>query len=227
MEHIEAKLTHDAHRKVELLPSISSLLDRYVVGRYVLDVGCANYEGQYGFGLVHSMVLERCAKCVGIDVNPAVTKLPASDKAEYFEANAETFRLKEVFDTIFCGDVIEHLSNPGLFLDSAQSMMASHSNLILVTPNPYGLRSIIGLLRGFEPPSHVEHTILLPRSGIRELAHRYGLRLADVFLIKGQVLMDHDRFLARAYKLTYHALLRLPGARKFADTFAFRLVKAS
>jgi SAM-dependent methyltransferase len=213
------------YRQVELLRGVAELLERFVTGRSVLDVGCANYEGEYGFGLVHSMVLERCASCVGVDISPAVLRLSTSAKVRYFQGNAETFLLNETFDTIFCGDLIEHLSNPGLFLEKAGAMMHPGSDLILVTPNPYGFRNFVGLFRGFEPPIHPEHTMLLPVAGMNELASRHGLRLKEVFSIKGQVLMSHDRFLSRAYKLVYRALLTLPGASKFADTFAFRLVK--
>ncbi len=202
----------------------------FVTGKVVLDVGCANYEGEYGFGLVHGMILARCARCVGIDVSAAVLRLPSAEeaggKAKYFQANAETFSLPETFDTIFAGDVIEHFANPGMFLDQAGKMMDATSSLIVVTPNPYGFRNIVGLFCGFEPPIHPEHTILLPVSGMSELASRHGLSLKQVFLIKGQVSMPHDRFLSRAYKLGYRALLKLPVARKLADTFAFQLVKA-
>lgn len=210
-----------------MFSDVGVLLDRFATGRSVLDVGCANYEGEYGFGLVHSMILERCSNCVGTDISPAILRFNASDKARYLRGDAEKLLLDDKFDLIFGGDVIEHLSNPGLFLEKAAAMMHSRSDLILLTPNPYGFRNIVGLLRGFEPPAHPEHTILLPISGMRQLAGRYGLQLADIFLIKGQVSMPHDRVLSRAYKLAYHALLRLPGAKKFADTFAFRLVKTT
>lgn len=211
--------------EAETVNDIRDLLNRFITGKSVLDVGCANYQGEYGFGLVHAMVLERCNRCVGVDIDPAVwriTPVPTKD-VRYFQGNAEDFCLPETFDTIFAGDVIEHLSNPGRFLEQARKMMHATSNLVIVTPNPYGFRSLVGFFRGFEPPIHPEHTMLIPISGMGELASRYGLRLSQVFLIKGQALMPHDRFLARAYKLVYRGLLALPAMKKIADTFAFRL----
>jgi len=206
-----------------VLRDVGELLDRFVMGKSVLDVGCVNYEGDYGFGLIHGMILERCARCVGVDISPAVLRLPFSAKARYFQGNAEEFCLPEVFDTIFAGDLIEHLSNPGKFLAQARKMMQASSDLLVVTPNPYGFRSMVGIFRGFEPPIHPEHTMLVPISGMHELAVRHGFRLKQLFLIKGRAWLPHDRFLAKAYKLIYHGILTLPAARKLADTLAFRL----
>jgi SAM-dependent methyltransferase len=214
------------YKEAEALDGVAQLLDRFALRRSVLDVGCANYEGDYGFGLVHSMVLERCTTCVGVDIDPAVLRLPRSPKARYFHADAETFKLDQTFDLVFCGDVIEHVSNPGLFLRNARAMMERGSDLIIVTPNPYGLRNIVGLFRGFEPPIHPEHTMLLPIAGMHQLAVRHGLRVRQVFLIKGQESRRGERMLARSYKVLYHALMNFRVARKFADTFAFQLVRA-
>lgn len=211
------------YRNARILRDLGELLDTVALGKSVLDVGCANYVGEYGFGLVHGMVLERCVQCVGVDINPAVLKFKQTDKARYFHGNAEEWRLPETFDTIFAGDVIEHLSNPGKFLEQARKMMHASSELVAVTPNPYGFRNWIGMFRGFEPAIHHEHTMLVPVAGMAELASRYGLRLKEVCLIKGQITLPHDRALTRIYKLLYHGTLKLPFARKLADTFAFRL----
>jgi len=205
--------------------SVLSLLDMFVQDKKVLDIGCANYAGEYAFGLNHGQIVERCTECVGIDISPALLKLPKRNNVRYFVANAEEFRISETFDTIFAGDVIEHLSNIGQFLEGARTMMHRDTDLIIVTPNPYGLRSIISLFRGFEPPIHPEHTVLVPISGIVELCTRHGLAVNQIFLVKGQKLLGTDRWLRSAYKRIYRMVIAIPGMAKFVDTLAFQIRK--
>jgi 2-polyprenyl-3-methyl-5-hydroxy-6-metoxy-1,4-benzoquinol methylase len=47
----------------------------------------------------------------------------------------ETHQLGETFEVIVAGDVIEHMSNPGLFLDNCRRHLEPGGQLILTTPN--------------------------------------------------------------------------------------------
>lgn len=211
------------YRGAQRLRDIAELFDRFVAGKSVLDVGCTNYEGEPRFGLVHGLILQTCARCVGLDLTPAVLRLPPHDKARYFQGNAEEFCLPETFDTIFAGDVIEHLSNPGRFLEQARKMVHASSDLVVVTPNPYSFRSLVGVLRRFEPAIHPEHTMLMPIAGMSELASRHGFRVKQIYLVEDHVRTPGNWPANRAYNRVYHIVLTLPGAWKLADTLAFQL----
>jgi len=53
-----------------------------------------------------------------------VTRL---DKLEY----------QDKFDIVVCGELIEHIENPGLMLDGIKRFMHNESLLIITTPNPW------------------------------------------------------------------------------------------
>ena len=56
---------------------------------------------------------------------------------------------KQSFDVVVASEVIEHLQNPGLFLNSARSLMIPEKTEFIVTvPNAFRIDNLIWLLRG-------------------------------------------------------------------------------
>lgn len=60
---------------------------------------------------------------------------------------ADVMKLDEVtlenkFDIIVCGELIEHIENPGLMLDGIKRFMHDKSKLIITTPNPWSQERI-------------------------------------------------------------------------------------
>ena len=212
------------YRSSTVIPTVTDLIDIYCKDKEVLDVGCANYEGHASFGAIHKKVLSVCRRCVGVDISQDIFSLPKSDKSEYHLGNAETFRLENRrFDVIFAGDVIEHFSNPGLFLENAQKMLADGGRLLIVTPNPFAFRSWISLVRFFEPAIHEEHTCYLSVASLNEMASRFNLQICRLYYITGQSFDGDYRWLPLAYRTFYRGILSLRIFRRFADTFAFEL----
>lgn len=206
--------------------STDDLIERLCTDRDVLDIGCASYAGEQGFGATHALVLARARSCVGIDISDAVLSLPKSDKAEYLVANAETFvHPTRRFDTIYVGDAVEHFSNGGLFLECAAKMLNPGGRVVLVTPNAYGVRCFATLLTDFEPAVHPEHTCFFSVKTLNELVSRHGFRIAKLHYVRGQALDAGDRPLRRGYKLAYRALTSIAGLRKLSDTFAVEIVR--
>nr|WP_172632601.1 methyltransferase domain-containing protein [Methanotorris igneus] len=52
-------------------------------------------------------------------------------------------KLNKKFDVIVAGEIIEHLENPGLFLDKVKEFLKEDGILIITTPNMLSLRFII------------------------------------------------------------------------------------
>jgi 2-polyprenyl-3-methyl-5-hydroxy-6-metoxy-1,4-benzoquinol methylase len=80
------------------------------------------------------------------------------------------------FDLILAGDVIEHLPNPGLFLESARSVLASGGRILITTANAFPVVGFAKALLDHEAV-HPEHTAYFSYSTLRCLCELCGLRV--------------------------------------------------
>ena len=142
------------------------------VGKKVLHLGCTNYpytkESLENDILLHFEIAEIAAELYGFDFDQkGIDVLEEAGVKNLFRADLEKLeevRLDETFDVIIAGEMIEHLSNPGLFLKGIQRFMNAQTNLVITTINAYSaMRFMIYGLRGrggaLEPvhPDHVAY----------------------------------------------------------------------
>lgn len=139
-----ATFTEDVRRIAEFTPS----------GR-VLDVGC-------GYGYFLQCALDAGYDAYGIDLSPAAVKLAA----ERYPGRVFCGALEEVpeiqdrrFDVIFGSHLIEHLTEPGAFLETASRLLRPGGLVVLVTPN---IKSLLARVSGsrwvsFKIPEHVSY----------------------------------------------------------------------
>lgn len=99
-----------------------------------------------------------------------------------FCQNAETFFFKEKFDVIFAGELIEHLSNTGLFLERCSLHLKKDGYLIITTPNTFSIRNILQSLRmnTNNPDVNPEHTNYYTPSTIKEILRRSGFQIKEI-----------------------------------------------
>jgi SAM-dependent methyltransferase len=176
-------------------------LAELVRGPSVLDVGCTGHtlEPESPHWL-HGQLVKRFPGVVGIDQSEEkIKELRNRGFDHVFVANAETFSFAERFDTIVAGELIEHVSNPGLFLKQARSQLAPGGRLVVSTPFPFSL--LYFLYAHFKYPKtcqNLEHVHWFCVSTLLELAQRCGLRVAHWELIEDYRL-DDDSGLYRAF----------------------------
>ena len=85
----------------------------------------------------------------------------------------------EPADRVVVGDVIEHVDQPGSFLDGLQCLCRPNGRLIIATPNAHGLLSAaIVILRGMEL-NHPDHVVAFTWRTLTELASRHGWRVVE------------------------------------------------
>ena len=94
-------------------------------GKKVIHVGCADHpeviEGKIANGLhLHTLLLENCERCVGLDTNvEALDKLKSLGMTEVYELASEIPR--DDYDVVILGEVLEHTGNPVEFLKGLQT----------------------------------------------------------------------------------------------------------
>lgn len=137
----------------------------------------------------------------------------------------EDLNLKKKFDVIFCGDVIEHLNNIGLFFDSCKRHMHEESVLIISTNNPYSANMIMHSLLGtVHKGIYFDHTTLLYENNILLFAKRYGLDVKSVdyftlidyrskWLVVTSYAIKLLGVLCKSYNTSYNVRLTLGGKR--------------
>lgn len=154
---------------------IKKIIDTIRPGKKLLNVGCAqNPEIHYGLA-------QKCNKITGIDLNEEGIEEMKKAGHNVRLMNAEMIDFDEKFDYIIAGEIIEHLSNPGLFLDSATKHLENNGELIITTPNISSL-FLIPLVIVFDKsqdPGHVHYfdlknlTVLVSRHNLSVESHQF------------------------------------------------------
>ena len=104
------------------------LMLKYAKDKDLLDIGSCGNQGEQVKTKTLFSNLKRVAKtATGLDIE--------SNTPEIIKGNAEMIKLKKKFDLVTAGDVIEHLHNPGLFLDNMHRHLNENGLLLIVTPN--------------------------------------------------------------------------------------------
>ncbi|MEZ5333272.1 MAG: hypothetical protein R2991_14805 [Thermoanaerobaculia bacterium] len=160
-------------------------------GRRVLHLGCTNHpyttRSLADGSLLHLKLEEAAGELWGLDSDAAgLQALADRGFGRLVQADLEGLERVEppcAFDVIIAGEVIEHLSNPGLFLTGIRGWMGAETRLVLTTINAYcGMRIGSYLLRGRggrREPVHPDHVAYYSYSTIHRLLERHALAVRE------------------------------------------------
>lgn len=146
------------------------ILER-VKGKTVLDIGAT--------GPMHEAIVSLAARCYGIDIIP-------KEEQDYFQIDidhADHLPPLENIDMIIAGEVIEHLSNAGHFLDL---LLPYKCPVILSTPNAFaevGFHYVKH--RGIEQVNK-EHVAYYSWQTLSVLIERHGFQIDEFHWYHGK-----------------------------------------
>jgi predicted TPR repeat methyltransferase len=149
--------------------SKEDLLVTLAKGKNVLHlgaVGCTlgSVEDKVAFARnsIHGL-LTRISNCVGVDIDES--GVSALREAGIFDnivaADVQALTREEIplerIDLIVAGDIVEHLSNPGLMLDTIFRLSDAATLFVVTTPNAMGLPNFARYFLGrwVDGPDHV------------------------------------------------------------------------
>jgi 2-polyprenyl-3-methyl-5-hydroxy-6-metoxy-1,4-benzoquinol methylase len=110
----------------------------------VLDVGCSS-----GY-LARPLVANGCT-VVGIERDAAAAAEARAVCEEVVIGDVEAMELPfeaASFDVVLCGDLVEHLRDPGAFLERVRPLLQPDGRLVLTTPNVANWSMRLALLAG-------------------------------------------------------------------------------
>ncbi len=148
-------------------------------GKDVLDCGCVGSpiedESQIA-ATSHHRIAEVAHSCLGVDSwTEEVTKRRAAGY-DVIAANVERMDLGRTFDLIVAADLLEHLANPGAFLERARAHLRHDGFISIVTPNAFSANVALKSLMGIVPRVNPEHTCWYDPATLEQLLRRHGFR---------------------------------------------------
>ena len=193
-------------KKIEIVQRID-FIKKMSAGKKVLHLGCTNYpytEDSIKSEMLLHFDLEKTAEeLYGFDYDQAgLDILSKYGGKNLYRADLEKLEevpIDETFDVIIGGEMIEHLSNPGLFLKGIKRFMRKDTKLIITTINAYcGLRFLIYGLRGkggANEPVHPDHVYYFSYSTLNLILKRENFAVEEFkFYDLGNEHRQHNRW---------------------------------
>ena len=154
-------------------------LRKQVSGKTVLHIGCSDFpitkQRIHDGTLLHALIQKNAQKILGIDLSEeGIAILNECGFEDVCIMNAESMKLNSKFDIILAGDVLEHLNNPGLFLEKICSLLNPGGELIVGVPSALTINNLKAWFFGWEQV-HVDHTFYFSPKTLSTLCSRFNL----------------------------------------------------
>jgi SAM-dependent methyltransferase len=148
-------------------------------GRRILHVGCADaplaIERINAGQLLQQRVEKVATEVIGIDISEeSIQLLQENGIVSVRVMDAEQMSFDRKFEVILAGDVLEHVSNPGLFLKQIPELLEPNGELIIAVPHAFTLLALKVWLSQKESV-HKDHCFYYSPKVLTQLCARYGL----------------------------------------------------
>lgn len=169
--HPKATLT----RRIPLLCDLAS--GRRVIHVGFADAGCRTMN-QRSEAWLHEHLAATAKELVGIDLDQVGVDAARAAGYEAYVADCRDPSVLERLglqpaELVIAGEVIEHLDDPGGFLDGLQHLVAPGGRLVVTTPNATALINALAAVIRREI-NHPDHVAMFSQRTLDNLLRRHG-----------------------------------------------------
>jgi 2-polyprenyl-3-methyl-5-hydroxy-6-metoxy-1,4-benzoquinol methylase len=151
-----------------------------VRGPDILHVGCVNHKvpessAEKAQSLHHQLCQSfASANVLGLDIDATGIERMKQMGFRVEIGDAHNLKFNSCFDTVLAGELIEHLQNPGQFLEGAARALKPAGRLVLTTPNVFSVMLNIMFLKNYDRAFNPEHALWFCPQTLGEVLKRCG-----------------------------------------------------
>jgi len=157
--------------------------DKFIVeackDKVVIDVGCT---GSNSPTQLHQEILEVGKEVWGVDRDKC-------DTPNFIQMDVETGDFGSISvkpDIVICGELLEHLSNPGLFMDK---LRVFECPIVITVPNALSILGYKHINKSVENVNK-DHVAYYSYTTFKELARRYQFKITEFWWYNGKPLIS-------------------------------------
>lgn len=169
-------------KKASRIEKFQSIVDR-CENKVVLDVGCVGQDhSEDEHSWLHGRIKKVATELIGSDINQEAI---ASLRKKGFEIfTPDELDVDKKVDIVVMGDVIEHVNDPGAFLEFYSRFLKEDGEIIICTPNSFGARYSLSVFFFGNAGTNPEHTLSFDPYVMLELFSRVGLEPKEFYWLK-------------------------------------------
>jgi SAM-dependent methyltransferase len=149
----------------------------YLEGHTVLDVGAGSGIDRPDW--MHAAVAGVATAAVGVELDEGLAARARERGYDVVAGDAQTLDLGRTFDVVWAGELIEHLSCAGAFLDGARRHLGPGGRLVLTTPNAFAVSNFVYRIGG-RPRVNRGHTCWYDETTLAQLLRRHGYEVVEI-----------------------------------------------
>ena len=170
-----------------VLPSYLEVMRQYTEGKSVLDIGVVEHCREFidSPDWKHRIIKTLARRAVGCDIlKDEVTYLRTLGLDIRLVDATSSADLGEKFETVYIGDVIEHVNDASALLRFAGRHAQTDGEIVVTTPCPFWWKTFASCIKRRPFVGNVDHVCWVTPFNAMELAHRAGLSFVGYHLVQ-------------------------------------------
>ncbi len=194
-----------------------SFAKAYLANKVVLDLGCVDHnaaEARKQNNFIHDQIREHSGEVLGTDIDDSEIKALANEGYNVAvldiqnETETKIFANAKKFDTIFAGEIIEHLEDIRSFFKNCRILLRPEGVLVISTPNAMGFPYFAGTLKlGSTVGINPTHTLWFDPITLISIAENHGFRVINFSWYFDRNYLRHNRSISSFLYYTFYLLL--------------------